>query len=45
MSEGQPPSRHSSQKSWVEKIGQLLSGEPEDLDDLLEILRDARENQ
>ncbi|MGR8952096.1 MAG: HlyC/CorC family transporter [Gammaproteobacteria bacterium] len=45
MSEGQPPSRHSSQKSWVEKIGQLLTGEPQDLDDLLEILRDARENQ
>ncbi|MEC4750300.1 transporter associated domain-containing protein [Methylomicrobium sp. Wu6] len=44
MSEGQPPSRHSSQKSWIEKIGQLLSGEPQDLDDLLEILRDAREN-
>jgi magnesium and cobalt transporter len=44
MSEGQPPSRHSSQKSWIEKIGQLLTGEPQDLDDLLEILRDAREN-
>lgn len=45
MSEGQPPSRHSSQKSWIERIGQFLSGEPQDLDDLLEILRDARENQ
>ncbi|MDD1611641.1 MAG: CBS domain-containing protein [Methylococcaceae bacterium] len=44
MSEGQPPSRNSSQKSWIEKIGQLLTGEPQDLDDLLEILRDAREN-
>jgi magnesium and cobalt transporter len=44
MSEGQPPSRHSSQKSWIGKIGQLLTGEPQDLDDLLEILRDAREN-
>lgn len=44
MSEGQPPSRHSPQKSWVNRITQLLTGEPQDLDDLLEILREAREN-
>jgi len=44
MSDDQPPSRHSPQKSWIERISQLLTGEPHDLDDLLEILRDAREN-
>jgi magnesium and cobalt transporter len=44
MSEGQPPSRHSPHKSWVDRITQLLTGEPQDLDDLIEILREAREN-
>jgi magnesium and cobalt transporter len=44
MSDDQPPSRHSPQKSWVEKISHLLTGEPQDLEDLLEILREAREN-
>ncbi|MDO9168045.1 MAG: transporter associated domain-containing protein [Methylobacter sp.] len=43
MSDEQPPSRNSPQKSWVDKISQLLSGEPQDLEDLLEILREARE--
>ncbi len=45
MSDEQPPSRHSPQKSWVDKISQLLTGEPQDLDDLLEILREAREKR
>lgn len=45
MNDDQPPSRHSPQKSWVEKISHLLTGEPQDLTDLLEILREARENQ
>ena len=45
MSDGQPPSRHSPQKSWVDKITHLLTGEPQDLDDLLEILREAREKR
>jgi len=45
MSEGQPPSRHSPQKSWMDKISHLLTGEPQDLDDLLEILREAREKR
>jgi len=43
MSDEQPPSRHSPQRSWVDKISHLLTGEPQDLDDLLEILREARE--
>ncbi|MDD5275774.1 MAG: transporter associated domain-containing protein [Methylovulum sp.] len=45
MSDEHPPSRHSPQKSWVEKISHLLTGEPQDLTDLLEILREARANQ
>ncbi len=43
MSDEQPPSRHSPQRSWVDKISHLLTGEPQDLEDLLEILREARE--
>ncbi|MDP3331561.1 MAG: magnesium/cobalt efflux protein, partial [Methylococcaceae bacterium] len=37
MSDEQPPSRHSPQRSWVDKISHLLTGEPQDLEDLLEI--------
>jgi magnesium and cobalt transporter len=45
MSDDHPPSRNSPQKSWVDKISHLLTGEPQDLDDLLEILREAREKR
>ncbi|MGJ0491735.1 HlyC/CorC family transporter [Methylobacter sp.] len=45
MSDEQPPSRNSPQKSWVDKISHLLTGEPQDLDDLLEILREARKKR
>ena len=45
MSDDQPPSRTAPRKRWVERISQLFSGEPHDLDDLLEILREARENR
>ncbi len=45
MSDEQPPSRNSPQKSWVDKISQLLTGEPQDLEDILEILREAREKR
>lgn len=45
MSDDYPPSRLSPQKSWVEKISHLLTGEPQDLEDLKEILREARENK
>ena len=44
MSDDQPPSRTAPRKRWVERISQLFSGEPHDLDDLLSILREAREN-
>ena len=45
MSDEKPPSRNSPQKSWVDKISHLLTGEPQDLEDLLEILREAREKR
>jgi len=45
MSDEQPPSRNSPQKTWVDKISHLLTGEPQDLEDLLEILREAREKR
>lgn len=45
MSDEHPPSRNSPQKSWVDKISHLLTGEPQDLDDLLEVLREAREKR
>jgi len=44
MSEGQPPSSHTPHKSWIEKLSQLLGGEPQDQEELLDILRDAQEN-
>lgn len=31
------------QKSWIERIGQIMGGEPQDRADLLEILREAEE--
>lgn len=44
MNDEPPPSRRSPQKRWVDRISQLLTGEPQDLDDLLEIIREAKEN-
>ena len=44
MSEESPhSSNHSHQKSWIGKLSQLLTGEPQDQEDLLEILKEARE--
>ena len=45
MSEDQPPSTSTHRKRWVDRISQLFSGEPQDVEDLIEILREARENQ
>ncbi len=45
MSDDQPPSTSAPRKRWVEKISQLFSGEPHDLDELLGVLREARENK
>ena len=45
MSDAQPPSRNAPRKRWVDRISQLFSGEPHDLDDLLGILQEARESR
>lgn len=46
MSDDKPPSSSSPHpKSLIDRIGQFLTGEPQDQDDLLEILRDAQEKK
>lgn len=43
MSDEKPPSSKPQQKSLIDRIGQFLSGEPQDQDDLLDILKEAHE--
>ncbi len=45
MSDEQPPSRNLPRRGWINKLSHLLSGEPQDLNELVEILRDAQENR
>jgi len=40
MSDDYPPS--TPHKSWLDKLSQLLTGEPQNIDDLLELLREAK---
>ncbi|MDO8842947.1 MAG: transporter associated domain-containing protein [Methylicorpusculum sp.] len=45
MSEESPHSSNGgTQKSWLSKIGQMLSGDPQDQEDLMDILREAKDN-
>ena len=43
MSDDKPPSSQLQQKSLIDRIGQFLTGEPQDQEDLLEILQEAHE--
>jgi magnesium and cobalt transporter len=43
MNDDKPPSSHTPQKSWLSRLGQLLTGDIQDQDELLEILKDAQE--
>ena len=43
MNDGNPPSSHSHQRSLLERISFFLTGEPQDHQDLLEILRDSQQ--
>jgi magnesium and cobalt transporter len=45
MNDDKPPSSGAQRKGWVDRISQLFSGEPQDQDDLLEILREAKEKR
>jgi magnesium and cobalt transporter len=44
MSDESQPSQ-SPTRTWLEKIGQILAGEPRDRNELIEILRDAAERR
>ncbi len=43
MSDDKPPSSQPQQKSLIDRIGHFLTGEPQDQDDLLDILKDAHD--
>ncbi|MEE9338774.1 MAG: transporter associated domain-containing protein [Methylococcaceae bacterium] len=43
MSDDKPPSSQPQQKSLIDRIGHFLTGEPQDRDDLLEMLKEAQE--
>lgn len=43
MNDEKPPSSQPQQKGLIDRIGQFLSGEPKDQDDLLDMLKDAQE--
>ena len=45
MSDGNPPSSHPHQKRLIERISHFLTGEPQDQEDLLAILRESQEKQ
>lgn len=38
-----PGSRRSTQKSWLERLGHVLLGEPQDQEELLDLLKDAEQ--
>src|SRR5579863_5119782 len=43
MSDDPHSSRGPGLRAWFERLGQVLSGEPRDREELLELLNDARE--
>jgi hemolysin (HlyC) family protein len=45
MNDEKPPSRQPQSKSFIDRIGLLLTGEPKDQDDLLDILREAQKRR
>jgi magnesium and cobalt transporter len=45
MSEGNPPSSQPHQKNLIERISSFLTGEPQDQEDLLAILRESQEKR
>lgn len=44
MSDAVIDSNKQANKSWVERLGQMMGGEPQDREDLLDVFRDAEEN-
>ncbi len=43
MNDDKPPSTNSAQKGWISRIGQLLTGDIQDQNELIDILKDAKE--
>jgi magnesium and cobalt transporter len=43
MHDDKPPSSQTPHKSWISRMAQLLTGEIQDQDELLDILKDAQE--
>jgi magnesium and cobalt transporter len=41
MSEDKPPSSQTTNKSWLERIGQMFQGEPQSQEELVEFIQDA----
>ena len=41
---GEPPSSPSTSRSWLERLGQMLGGEPQSREELIEELRAAQNN-
>lgn len=45
MNDDKPPSTKPQQKGWIDRINQLLTGELQDKEDLLEILQEAKDKR
>ncbi len=45
MMTDEPSTSRPQQKKWIDRISHLLTGEPKDLDDLIELLREARDRR
>ncbi|MCL1043788.1 CNNM family magnesium/cobalt transport protein CorC [Shewanella sp. 1_MG-2023] len=43
MSDDIPPSTNARKKNWIDKIGQLFQGEPQNREDLVEVIAGAEE--
>ena len=41
MSEDKPPSSQTTNKSWLERIGQMFQGEPQNQEELVDLIEDA----
>jgi len=44
MSDAVTDGNKAANKSWIERLGQMMGGEPQDREDLLDIFREAEEN-
>lgn len=45
MSEDKPPSSQTTNKSWLERIGQMFQGEPNSEEELVEFIQDAGDRE